>query len=220
MSEREQANAAQILQFMTTEHTALQTARSGTIFDSNGRTTLYLTSVSSGIVALAFIGQVSEMSASFFLFALVLLPSLLFVGVTTFARTLQSAIEDMIYARAINRIRHYYTEIAPEMKAYFILSTHDDMEGMQHNMGIHRSSAQLLLTTAGMVSAINSVLAGVVAGLGAYTLWQMPLFGIAIGIAVFGVSLRLHTREQRRRWKAAERQLTVMFPSAAAEEAV
>ena len=48
----------EILLFMTTEHSAQQTARSSTIQEANGRASLFLTAVSSATVALAFVGQV------------------------------------------------------------------------------------------------------------------------------------------------------------------
>ena len=53
----------QILQFMTTEHFTLQTARSATIAEANGRCALFMGSVSSAVVAVAFIGQASKGSS-------------------------------------------------------------------------------------------------------------------------------------------------------------
>ena len=53
------ANACCQLMALTTEHFTLQTARSATIADNNGRSALYLTTVSSAVVALAFIGQLT-----------------------------------------------------------------------------------------------------------------------------------------------------------------
>ena len=41
---------------MTTEHFVLQTARSAGISEVNGRAAFYLAAVSSGLIALAFIG--------------------------------------------------------------------------------------------------------------------------------------------------------------------
>jgi hypothetical protein len=96
-----------LLAALTTEHFTLQTARSATIMETNGRSALFLSSVSSAVVALAFIGQVADVGQPFFLFALVLLPALFFLGLLTYLRLTQSAIEDLLYARAINRIRRY-----------------------------------------------------------------------------------------------------------------
>jgi hypothetical protein len=76
----------QLLQALTTEHFTLQTARSATIADSNGRSALYLATVSSAIVALAFIGQVARLGRAFHLFALALLPALVLLGVLTYLR--------------------------------------------------------------------------------------------------------------------------------------
>src|SRR5215471_4359291 len=43
--------------FATTEHFNLQTARSITVAESNGRASIYLAALSSNLIALAFIGQ-------------------------------------------------------------------------------------------------------------------------------------------------------------------
>jgi hypothetical protein len=131
VSEEQRTAAAQ---FMTTEYTALHTARSATIFDANGRASLFLSSVASAVVALAFIGQVSGIGVAFYLFGLVLFATLCFLGVATFHRVLQSAIEDMAYAREINRIRHFYLEQAPQIAPYLLLSANDDQRGMLVNM--------------------------------------------------------------------------------------
>src|ERR1043165_1375795 len=168
-NEKDRATREEILQFMTTEHFTLQTAKSATVAEANGRAANFLSTVSSAVVALAFVGQVSEMGGAFLLFGLVLFPSLLFLGFATFERAIQTAIENMIHSRGINRIRHFYVELAPEVGRYFIHSTHDDVAGALHNMGIipraSESKWQLLVTNAGTVSVINSVLAGVFAGM-------------------------------------------------------
>lgn len=205
-------------QFLVTEHTALQTARSATIFDANGRATLFLTTVSSGIVALAFVGQVSDVGTAFFMFGLVLFPTLLFVGVATFSRVLQSGIEDQIYARGINRIRHYYIEQTPLAERYFIQTGYDDFTGAMFNAGIEPSGWQLFLTTAGMVSVVNSVLGGVSIGMAVYMaapLLALPALvsSVAVALATFIAILAAHYRLQRRGWERVAGLFQVIFPS-------
>src|SRR5688572_8358676 len=102
------AKDAEILQILITEHSNLQAARSATVFEANGRTNLFLSAVSSSLIALAFIAQVSALGQAFFLFALILFPTLIFLGLVTFIRVHQTGIEDMVSSRGINRIRHYY----------------------------------------------------------------------------------------------------------------
>jgi hypothetical protein len=48
----------------TAEHFNLQTARMGTIAEANGRSTLYLGTLSSAVIAHAFIGQASQLGGS------------------------------------------------------------------------------------------------------------------------------------------------------------
>jgi hypothetical protein len=66
---------------------------------------MYMFSVSSTLIALGFVSQVSEGGEVFQLFALTVLPTLFFLGVFTFVRLVQSSVEDVRYGRAINRIR-------------------------------------------------------------------------------------------------------------------
>ncbi len=103
--------SSQLVTILTTEHYNLQTGRSMTVADANGRCTLFIGAVSGALIAIAFTGQVSRMGTAFFVFSLVLLPSLFLMGLITFERVLQSGIEDLTYARGITRIRRLYLEL-------------------------------------------------------------------------------------------------------------
>src|SRR5512132_3346275 len=126
----------QLLQALTTEHFTLQTARSATIADSNGRSALYLATVSSAVVALAFIGQADHLGQAFQLFALALLPALVLLGILSCLRLVQTAIEDLFYARAINRIRRHYVDLDPDAGRWFVLCGFDDPAGVLAAMGL------------------------------------------------------------------------------------
>src|SRR2546427_655345 len=153
--------SSQLVSIMTTEHYTLQTGRSITTAETNGRSSLFVGAVSSGLIALTFVGQLSHLGTAFFVFSLVVLPTLFFMRVITFERVLQSGSADVIYARGINRIRHLYLEYAPQMQPYFILSAHDDSSLPIENLGArHRAGCQVFLSMAGMMAMLNSVLAG------------------------------------------------------------
>ncbi len=219
-TETNKATREQILQFMTTEHFTLQTARAGTVAEANGRATLFIGSVSSAVVALAFIGQVSGMSQTFFLFALVLFPSLIFLGIVTFDRVLQTALEDWMYAVEINRIRHFYAEIAPEMRRYFIESTHDDAPGVLQAIGIKPKTWQYFLTGSGMIGVINSILVGVFAGIVAHFGAALHIYGaIGIGVGVFAASVFLHHKHQLKRFTEVGDRIKLLFPKDSKGEA-
>ena len=209
-----------MLQFMTTEHSALQAGRSATIFETGARAAAFLGIVSSALVALAFIGQVSRLGTAFFAFALVLLPTLFFVGLATFERALESSVEDTIYARGISRIRHLYVEMVPQAERYFVGSIHDDLATtMASTRGeVEEATApsrgRPFLTTAGAIAVVNSVIGGSFVGLliRAVVVESLPL-SVGAGIVVFLVSVFLHQRHQLARWHQTEQRLPVLFPS-------
>jgi len=198
-----------MLQFMTTEHSALQAGRSATIFETGARIAAFLGTVSSALVALAFVGQVSTLGTAFFAFALVLLPTLFFVGLATFERALESSIEDTIYARGISRIHHLYVEMVPQAERYFVGSIHDDLAT---TMASTRGEAEGAPAPAR--GRLNSVIVGSFVGLliRAVVVDSLAL-SVGVGIVVFLVSVFLHQRHQLARLHQTEQRLPALFPS-------
>jgi hypothetical protein len=109
------AQTARAIQILTTEHFTLQGARANTVSETNRRIAIFLGMVSSTLIALAFVGQISSLGLAFQVFTLILLPTVLFLGVATFGRVLESSIEDYFYLGGINRIHHFYAEVVPTL---------------------------------------------------------------------------------------------------------
>ncbi|HET7047582.1 MAG TPA: hypothetical protein VFI54_04860 [Solirubrobacteraceae bacterium] len=181
--------------FATTEHFNLQTARSITVAESNGRATAYLAALSSNLIALGFIGETSRLGAAFHAFALILLPVLSFIGVTTFERLVQSSIEDIAYARRIGLLRGFYLELAPELKPYLAVVV--PSSECPRRAPTSPGRWQLTLTTAGMVAVVNSAVIGSFAGLLLQTLGVGSLAitlttGATVGAAALLAQRRRH----------------------------
>jgi hypothetical protein len=66
----------------------------------------------------------------------------------TYVRLLKRRSRSFYYARAINRIRSYYLELAGADARYFLLTGHDDAPGKFENMGLSSSRMQLVFTSA------------------------------------------------------------------------
>jgi hypothetical protein len=204
----------EFLQALTTEHFTLQTARAVGVNESNGRTALYVGALSSTLVALALVAQRSPLGEVFFVVALTVLPAVLFLGLVTFVRVLQSSLEDIIYARAINRIRHYYTEIDPARAHYFLLSGRDDVRGALANMCLRDSWHQFLFTLPTAVAVINGLLGGVTAALAVATAAGLPLPAMVLSGMVSGTAiLAAHVAYQRRRFNRMRATVAARFPS-------
>jgi hypothetical protein len=204
----------QLMTMLTTEHFTLQGARSQTVSETGSRASLYMISVSSTLVALGFIGQISEIGDAFKVFSLTVLPTLYLLGLFTFVRLVQSVAEDFQYARAINRIRHEYIELAGDKAHLFMLSGNDDARGVLVNMGIHRSRFQAYFTTPSMIAVINSVVGGSAMAILADTVLDPPLgVAAAIGGVVAIASLALMRRFETNYLEEDFGRLEVLFPS-------
>jgi hypothetical protein len=187
--------------FVTTEHFVLQGARAATIAESTGRANMFLAAVSGGLVALGLVATASSVGAAFFGFGLVLLPTLALVGLVTFERTVQSAIEDTEYARRIALLRGYYFEHAPEIIPYLLRAPRADRLHMQRVPG---DRWQGYRTVAGMVAVITAVLAGSSAALAAIVIFDRSLAAAVVSGTVVAVpALIAMIRHQDSSWERA-----------------
>lgn len=208
------AGEERFLWALTAEHTALQNARGSTIFETNGRMAQYLSTVSGALIALGFVGQVSRLGETFYAFAFALLPALCLLGFLTYLRCVDSATEDLYYARAVGRIRQYYRQLDPAADRYLLLSGHDDPTGVLANMGLAPTRWHLLSHAATMVLAVVAILAGVFVALLVAVWAGLPVaVTAAVGVAVAtGVAGVLFRHEARRR-RAAEAAVVAASPS-------
>jgi hypothetical protein len=212
----------ELLTALTTEHFGLAGARAQTTGESSSRAALYISAVSSTLVALGFIGQINEVGDAFDVFALTALPTLYVLGLFTFIRVVENGVEDLMLGRAINRIRNYYLEVAGEQRRYFMLSGYDDAMGVMQNMGVALERRQQFFTTGSMIAVINSVVGGaaIAIAIGAFT--DAPL-GLCAGVGgvVAMISLVLLMRTENRMYHQMGGFTESLFPSpdAAALEA-
>jgi hypothetical protein len=175
----------QLLTAVTTEHFTLQGARSQTMSESSARASLYVFSVSSALVAIGFLSQVSAIGDVFNTFALTVLPTLYVLGAVTFVRLVECAAEDFRYGMAINRIRGYYEEIAGDRADLFLLSGRDDAAGVRENMGMPKQGRIPVFAFSSAIAVINGVVGGaaVALALGALADASLAVAAIAGGVA-------------------------------------
>jgi hypothetical protein len=139
--------------------------------ESFSRTSLFLSVLSASVVALGLVGGATQFRGEFTVFALVLLPVTLFVGVATFVRLDEANIEDTLWVAGMNRIRHAYVRIRPSIEPFLITGWTDDVEGVGRTFLMTKRPTQAntivhqFVTTPGMVAVIDGVLAGAIAGI-------------------------------------------------------
>jgi positive regulator of sigma E activity len=183
--------------FVTTEHFTLQGARSATIAESTGRASIFLMSVSGGLVAWGLVASAASLGNAFLAFGLVLLPTLAFIGLVTYERVLQSGVEDLGYARRIARLRAFYFDNAPEVGPY--LMSVPPAERL-HIQGLRGGFVQGFRTVAGMVAVITAVLTGSEVGLAVVAAFDAPVIAITAAIVGALASLVILMRYQHGFW--------------------
>jgi hypothetical protein len=180
------------LQILTTEHWSLLSARSLVYSEAMSRASIYVAACTGAVVALALVAQATDAGSGFVAFALVLLPVVYFLGVVTIVRLSQVNVEDARWVQGMNRIRHAYLELAPELEPYFVTSRHDDPAGvLQSAMAMRQRPrrTQAFVAVPGVVSVVNSVVAGAAAGIAGVGL-DLGLAGcLALGTAFFLCSI-------------------------------
>ena len=169
----------QALSALTTEQFNLQTARMGTIAEANGRSTLYLGTLSSAVIAIAFVGQASQLGNAFYLFALLLLPPVFLLGLFSYLRLVQTSIEDLVYAAGSFRIRQYFLGLDPAAVPFFPPTDPQGMTKLERIGGVAVALAlRSLLNASVLVAAVTGALVAV--GLAALCFgYQVRRFGRA-----------------------------------------
>src|SRR5713101_8961004 len=128
--------AAAKLQILATEHWSLLATRSLTYTESLGRVNMFLAILSGAVIALALVAQADHFGSTFIAIAIFMLAVVFFVGVATVRRLMMLNIDDYRWVVGMNRLRHAYLEMHPELEPNFITSRYDDVPGALRTLGI------------------------------------------------------------------------------------
>jgi hypothetical protein len=188
------ARQSQRLQILATEHWSLLATRSLSWSESFSRAGMFLTVLSGAVVALALVAQATAFGQAFVLFALLLLPVVLFVGGATFVRLVEVNNEDVHWVYGMNLLRHAYLDMEPDLKPYFVSGFGDDAQAIIRTYGSHATGSALLhglVTTPATIAFVNAVVAAALAAI-ALMQWQMSMGpSVGIGAIVFLAAIGL-----------------------------
>ena len=186
---------------LTTEHYNLGMQRAATISEVNGRASIFIGAVSAGLIALGFEGAGSRHSAGSTVFAALVLTPLLFLGLVTFGRCLQIAIDDWEFSVRIMRLRAAYAQLVPELAG--LLAEADTDEAEVSMFAGRWQALQKMLSVAGSMAVISSVVLGADAGAVAYGLSASLFAALLAGTAAGTVLMFATGRYQWGRWCVA-----------------
>jgi hypothetical protein len=192
LATRAEMTPALRLQILTTEHWSLLSTRAMSWNEAFSRGAMFLTTLSASVVALAFVAQATSLGDGLVIFAALLLPALIFLGVATFVRLVEINREDTQWVIGMNLLRHAYLMAAPELRDYFVTGWHDDAAGVMATFAARTGKGALaheLVTMPGMLAVVVSVLGAALAGLLADHTSVGTGGAITVGVAAFLLTL-------------------------------
>jgi hypothetical protein len=188
------------LSILTTEHYTLQMQRTSTIAETNGRASMFLGSVSAGLVAIGFASGADPKGVGFIAFGLVVLSTLTCLGVVSFARSIQTSIDDADYAIRIDELRDAYAELAPELGAYLSVARRPEQAVSRK---VRHRAWQQLVTVAGSIAMVTAVLFGGASGLLVRGMHGSVPAAVSLGAIAGLVALAAMLRWQAHQWRGA-----------------
>jgi hypothetical protein len=183
------------VQMLATEHWSLLATRSLSWNESFARAGMFLTLLSGATVALALVAQATSFGEGFAVFALLILPVVLFVGLATYVRLLEINNEDYVWVRGMNRLRGAYLEIDPGLAEYFVTGSSEDAEAIFRTFGSMPGESSSLdtglfhgfVTTPTTIAFVDATLAAVLSAIVVVQLGRDMVPAAGIGVLAFFV---------------------------------
>jgi hypothetical protein len=138
---------------LVTEHFVLQGTSSATVSESGSRVSIYLSALSSGLVAIGFASGSRRALESL---AFTVLPTVFVLGWFTIVRLIDTSVANVVSQRKMERITRYYASLHPAGALFFDAGS--PAGGGVH--GVRYGRWSLLFTMASMVIVVNSVVGG------------------------------------------------------------
>jgi hypothetical protein len=171
---------------LVTEHFVLQSTSSATISESGSRVAIYLSALSSGLVAIGFSSTSHRALAAL---AFTVLPTVFVLGLFTIVRLIETSVANIISQRRMELISEYYASLSPIGARYFAPAG-----PVTGNRPVRYGRWSFLFTMASMVIVVNSVLGGATAALVGVlaihaSIAASTVAGIIVGLALLALSL-------------------------------
>jgi hypothetical protein len=172
---------------LVTEHFVLQGTSSSTVSESGSRVSIYLSALSSGLVAIGFASGSHRALESL---AFTVLPTVFALGWFTVVRLIDTSVANVVSQRRMERITRYYASLYPAGAQFFDVGAME-ARGMH---GVRYGRLSFLFTMASMVIVVNSVVGGaaiaLLFALAAHASAPVPIvLGLAGGVVLLALGL-------------------------------
>lgn len=187
-------DAAALNSAVGTELFVLQSVASSTIAEAGTRSTIYLSTLSSGLVAIGFAGGSPALLATL---TFTVFPTIFMLGWLTVVRLVDTSVENITVRRRMVRIREHFVSLHPSGPD--LISLDNPRTG---ELGVRYSRSSFLFTMASMIGTVNSVLGGALVTLvlifgGAVEPLLSQISGAIVGLTLLVATLMYERRRVR-----------------------
>ncbi|RKR76320.1 hypothetical protein C8E83_3489 [Frondihabitans australicus] len=186
---------------LLTEQFVLESARSITVTESSSRASLYLTTLSSSLVAFGFLTH-TEFAIGFLG---VIIPVIVLLGVFTYERLVETSLEDVVALAAIQRIRRFHGRLLPGASTYFMTPAGRHAPNELLDIGHPASWSRVFFTMSSAIAVVNSIVAGAGIAILLNQLGAREDYSIVFGILGAAVLAVLHGFYQLRRYAIVQK---------------
>jgi hypothetical protein len=177
---------------LVTEHFVLQGTSSSTVSESGSRVSIYLSALSSGLVAIGFASGSHRALESL---GFTVLPTVFMLGWFTIVRLIDTSVANVVSQRRMERITRYYASLYPAGAPFFDVGP-PAARGMH---GVQYGRWSFLFTMASMVIVVNSVVGSATIALAfalaVHAAAPLPIvLGLTGGVILVMASLRYEHR--------------------------
>ncbi len=203
------------LQNIALEAAELQALRQMSWTETTNRVSMFMTIVGASVFGLALVLDATSFGREFLVVALLVLPVLLFVGISSLGRMGELDEYDWRLIQGLNRLRHLRVELDPTFAPYLVTSIHDDILSVLSSYGGEHSNPVLhsFWTLAALMGTLISVIAALIAGVAGLLVGLDTTLAIVIGIVTFVGAMVMPAIWAFRSFSAATGKMKVLFPA-------
>lgn len=131
----------------------MQSVRGVTVSESSNRASLYMTILSSALIAYGFLADTNVATA----YLGVVLPIVFLLGTFTWQRLVRTSLEDILAVGAIQRIRRYYATLLPDADHFFPQPTDQTAVNELLDIGTRSTWRGVVFTTSSAVLTVKCI---------------------------------------------------------------
>ena len=201
------------LQNIAIEAAELQARRQMCWSEASNRGSMFMTVVGATVFGLALLGNATQFGRSFLLLTLLILPVLIFTGVSSLARMGELDRQDGRLVQGLNRLRQLRVQLDPTIEPHLVTSPYDDFMSVLSAYGENNPRLHSLWVLPTLIGAVVALTAGIFVGVLALLLDVDPGTATLIGVVTFVIVVAIMGVIGYRSFLGAMRSIRPMFPA-------